>query len=217
MTLSIPDSEFIDMPLLCLATDSAFSVVTQFITHNLNTEQVWSRCMKHRVARRDLSWLNIMFDASPMYPIGFHAQKRRMDPTGIHFVKARRFAIRSLKYYIVDYDLSTRFEDSDTFRLVTGVDSQDRKVPELSPSTPYDPYWLTCLLSEISILNFFAEPPNLSFLVPLESAMTNCDPKIDPRRWKHRSFSTTQLKIYQDTNSGGSSVSRRLDNRRCHG
>ncbi|TDL23911.1 hypothetical protein BD410DRAFT_720197 [Rickenella mellea] len=179
---SVPDSEFIVMPLLRLATDPPFAVVSEIVELVRQTLEGLVYMHEQGVAHRDFSWLNIMLDASPMYPTGFHAQMKFLDPTGIHSVReTRRCDLNTVKYYIVDFGLSVRFEESDMVRLVTGVAAQDRNVPELSTSTPYDPFMVDIFtLGNFYLETLIASYSNLNFLTPLAIAMTKRDPKERP-------------------------------------
>lgn len=47
-----------------------------------------------------------------------------------------------VKYYYIDFGMSSKFASDDDSRLVTGIDGLDRDVPELSRKTPYDPFKL---------------------------------------------------------------------------
>ena len=92
---------------------------------------------------RDCAALNIMLDASSMYPCGFHPASQDMDPSGKKRARERRRRDSpGVKYYFIDFGISTRFPDdtNKTDRLVTGINGLDREVPELSLHTPYDPF-----------------------------------------------------------------------------
>ncbi|KAI8984970.1 hypothetical protein BD414DRAFT_578722 [Trametes punicea] len=45
-----------------------------------------------------------------------------------------------LKYYYVDFGISTRFMPDEASKLVLGTEGLDRHVPELSNEVPYDPF-----------------------------------------------------------------------------
>lgn len=80
-------------------------------------------------------------DGTPLYPEGFHpsAQAFKEDMSGI--VKhLNRCDVDQVKYYVVDFGLSKRFEDPKQRRLVRGAQIQDHDVPEVSDVVPYDPF-----------------------------------------------------------------------------
>lgn len=80
-----------------------------------------------------------MIDATTLYPKGFHPIWQSALPSGKGLAKPlRRIDVPSVRYHIIDFGISSRFEDSSLPRLVTGTNAQDREIPELSDSTPYD-------------------------------------------------------------------------------
>jgi serine/threonine protein kinase len=93
------------------------------------------------IALRDFSDLNIMLDGTPLYPKGFHPSAQTLLPSGQRRSKPlRRADVPSVKYYITDFGISSHFPDPSRSCLVTGLDAQDKDVPELSRDVPYDPF-----------------------------------------------------------------------------
>lgn len=95
---------------------------------------------------RDCSDLNIMMDGTNMYPGGFHPIAQFLEPSGRYNARYKLRANVSVKYYFIDFGLSTHFPDTDGPRLVTGSRCQDREAPELSEINPYDPFALDVFL-----------------------------------------------------------------------
>ena len=88
----------------------------------------------------DLSTGNIMFDGSAMYPSGFHPVRTTNDETGLYRVRHNsRRSVKYVRYYFIDFGLSTLFEDGES-HLVTGSVAQDPDIPELSDDIPYDAF-----------------------------------------------------------------------------
>ncbi len=82
-----------------------------------------------------------MLDGTPLYPKGFHPSAKILLPSGQLSAKPHRRAdVPSVRYYITDYGISSHFPDTSTPCLVTGLDAQDRDVPELSDDVPYNPF-----------------------------------------------------------------------------
>lgn len=81
-----------------------------------------------------------MLDGNGMYPEGFHPVRQIMNREATTLAKyKRRGKSTGVKYYFIDFGLSSRFDDGDVDRLVTGrICQQD--VPELSDTVPYDPF-----------------------------------------------------------------------------
>jgi len=122
-------------------------------------------------------------DASRLYPKGYHYARPSISPTGTDIAyPRRRRELPEVKYYITDFGMSTRFENGDSTRLVTGSEGQDKSVPELSDTVPYDPFAVDVYTLGNVYKETLLEPyVNLSFLAPLIESMTREDPKARPR------------------------------------
>ncbi len=84
-----------------------------------------------------------MLDATAMYPEGFHPYNQYMNRNGFGMVRDylnRTDVLSSIRYYFTDFGISTHFSDPSQPHLVTGSRCQDREVPELSDTMPYDPF-----------------------------------------------------------------------------
>jgi hypothetical protein len=79
-------------------------------------------------------------DASSMFPQGFHSVREHCLPDGhtiARHVPRRRAGV---KYYFIDYGISSYFPPGSSRERVTGIAGRDQDVPELSESDPYDPF-----------------------------------------------------------------------------
>jgi hypothetical protein len=92
------------------------------------------------LSHRDCSLKNVLMNATHMYPLGFHpvqdiylGDKRTIAPR-ISRLEA------GVKYYFVDYGISSYFPPGSRRELVVGIAGRDRDVPELSNDVPYDPF-----------------------------------------------------------------------------
>lgn len=82
-----------------------------------------------------------MMDVTPLYPNGFRTYGPTMDRTGLRLANPlKRYEVDSVRYLVIDFGLSTLFDESTTNRLVTGDLALDLDVPELSEDVPYDPF-----------------------------------------------------------------------------
>ena len=95
--------------------------------------------MSH-LSHRDCSLKNILMDANQMYPLGFH-------PVEGSFLNDRKsIAPRisrleaGVRYYYIDYGISSYFPPDSRRQLVLGIAGRDRDVPELTNDVPYDPF-----------------------------------------------------------------------------
>lgn len=80
-------------------------------------------------------------DASPIFPRGFHpviASKTPDFTTDAPYL-SRSAAPVPVRYYLADFDLSTRIPAGSPRRVV-GAYGADKEVPELSEEVPYDPF-----------------------------------------------------------------------------
>ena len=79
-------------------------------------------------------------EASNMYPYGFHPiRSSYLQDVTTHVTIIPRTMV-NVKYYFVDYGISSYFPPGSQARLVVGTDGRDRDVPELSDEVPYDPF-----------------------------------------------------------------------------
>ena len=114
---------------------------------------------------RDCSPKNILFDATHMYPLGFHPVEDLFldDITTVAPVIPRLEV--GVKYYFVDYGISSYFPPGSERGLVLGVAGRDRDVPELSNSVPYDPFKVdiftigNVLRGEFQAVSFYSPRP----------------------------------------------------------
>ncbi|KAI0287518.1 hypothetical protein BC826DRAFT_1108366 [Russula brevipes] len=92
------------------------------------------------VAHRDCSTPNLMMDATNMYPLGFHPVRDRfLDDVSTRAPVIPRSYVE-VKYYFVDYGISSYFPPGSQRELVLGTAGRDQDVPELSDEVPYDPF-----------------------------------------------------------------------------
>ena len=84
-----------------------------------------------------------MMDASALAPRGFHPAKPSRNLSHTKDAKfLRRTAVAPVKYYFIDFDLSSMFDDPSQPRLVKGIYGQNKHVPEMSEIISYDPFAL---------------------------------------------------------------------------
>lgn len=89
----------------------------------------------------DCTAKNLMMDADPLYPLGFHPVKTFFLPDAVTPASPLPRHSAKVKYYYIDFGISSHFPpDRRGDRLVLGREGRDRDVPELSTVTPYDPF-----------------------------------------------------------------------------
>ena len=84
-----------------------------------------------------------MMKADSLYPEGFHPDWKAMTPDIRGPAKARRRRDAGpMKYYFIDFGISTKFKESDKNHLVSGRKGLDQEVPELHMRDEYDAFAL---------------------------------------------------------------------------
>jgi len=86
-----------------------------------------------------------------------------------------------VKYYFVDYGISSYFPTGSQPQLVLGRAGRDQDVPELSDDVPYDPFKVDIFtLGNVIGHEYLNNYTNLDFLAPLINRMTQRDPSSRP-------------------------------------
>ena len=79
-------------------------------------------------------------DASPLFPHGYHPVMNIFLPDMKDYAHPLSRYLVPVRYYFVDFGISTRFLPENNPRLVTGTFGLEQHVPELSLTKPYDPF-----------------------------------------------------------------------------
>ncbi len=80
-----------------------------------------------------------MMDAQPLYPEGYHPARPDHTPDALYKVTPLSRADHPVRYYYIDFGLSTCFSPGASSHVV-GEIGRDTEVPELSDDIPYDAY-----------------------------------------------------------------------------
>ncbi|KDQ19914.1 hypothetical protein BOTBODRAFT_51285 [Botryobasidium botryosum FD-172 SS1] len=176
------DDAFVVLPLLRKFDDPKFESIKDAVEFIKQMLQGLVFIHENGVAHRDCGRWNIMMDASKLYPQGFHPQRPNLSIDAQGPAKARRRASAPQpKYYFIDFDLSSRFDDATAPRLVTGRHCQDRTAPELSDRVPYDPFKLDVyILGNVFHRCLLSKYNSLAFLSPLVNRMISRTPDQRP-------------------------------------
>ena len=84
-----------------------------------------------------------MMRADLLYPEGFHPDWHSMTPDISRQANARRRRdVGLVKYNFIDFGISTKFNETDTNRVVSGRKGLDQEVPELHMRDEYDAFAL---------------------------------------------------------------------------
>ncbi|KAL5513775.1 hypothetical protein ACEPAH_4176 [Sanghuangporus vaninii] len=172
-----PSYVYIVMPLLRPYDLPPFFSVDEVVEFVRQILEGLEYMHKLDIAHRDCSDLNIMMDADLMYPKGFHPVNTLEDATGYREAHPKhRRDVLSVRYFFIDFGISTMFGPNDTDKRVLGLEGQDNTVPELSEKYPYDPFLVDIFIVGNLLNNsFFEKYDNLAFLYPLIEEMTQPD------------------------------------------
>ncbi|KAK7689873.1 hypothetical protein QCA50_006512 [Cerrena zonata] len=176
-----PSISYMVMPFLRPTDEPAFETVGNVIEF---VDQILEGLVfmhHHRVAHRDCALPNIMMDANAMFPQGFHPLQIYFLPDAktVAFYKSR--ANISVRYYYVDFGLSSHFSSDIHPTEVTGIYGRDQDVPELSDNVPYNPFKTDIFIIGNMLRNeFYEKYSNVGFLLPLIESMMRHDPEERP-------------------------------------
>ena len=81
-----------------------------------------------------------MMDAKALYPKGFHPVMQHMLPDMSDTAPVLPRTTTSIRYYYVDFGISSYIPPDTPDKLVLGIFGRDQEVPELSDTEPYDPF-----------------------------------------------------------------------------
>ncbi|KAG5351820.1 hypothetical protein C0989_004812 [Termitomyces sp. Mn162] len=124
--------------------------------------------------------LNIMMDASKVIPRGVHfANTFTHDGVKYGLKWHPRWSVRPVQYYFIDFGLSKRYAN-DELETITGLNGQDRSVPELLVDRPYDPWKVDVYQLGNVVLQTIKKYDGLEVFLPLASAMTASNPQSRP-------------------------------------
>ncbi|KAF5380184.1 hypothetical protein D9615_006183 [Tricholomella constricta] len=138
----LPAVSFMVMPVLRDFNDPEFGArgeVVDFVTQIL---EGMAFMHVHHVAHSDLTAVNIMMDARPILPQGWHFATTCFTPNGHGNLKPLARIDHPVRYYIIDFDNAVRFLPSQS-PIVLGLGGRDNDPPELSTThVPFDHYKL---------------------------------------------------------------------------
>ncbi|KAF8897935.1 hypothetical protein BD779DRAFT_410192 [Infundibulicybe gibba] len=136
-----PNIEYIVMPLLRPFDDPSFWFVGETIDFITQTIEGLAFMHSHRVFHGDLTGANIMMDARPILPDGWHPVMLDTSTDGFSVLKPLARIDHPVRYYIIDYDSSIRLLPNES-HFINDLGGQDQEVPELSLNKPIDVFKL---------------------------------------------------------------------------
>ncbi|KAJ6461322.1 kinase-like domain-containing protein [Mycena sanguinolenta] len=134
------------------------------------------------VAHRDFCHGNLMMDASRIIPRGWHFRAPWSHcGTKVGIQSRPRFAIGPINYYVIDFGLSREFFDAHPEDVLdVGKYGQDKTVPELSETVPYNPFKVDIYQLGNVIMELVKTYNGLEIFRELAEVMTQQDPAERP-------------------------------------
>ncbi|KAI0312540.1 hypothetical protein OF83DRAFT_1176535 [Amylostereum chailletii] len=186
--LQVPDNETLSllvMPLLRPSFDPPFDTFGEVVAFCTQIFEGIQLLHEHHVAHRDCTYLNIMMDATGMYPNSFHPVDIRRTRDWKGKAKYHSRTLRPPKYWLIDFGLSRIYDPANGPALELPVRGGDKSAPEHQDehyNVPCDPfatdiYYLGNLLREAFIRDY----GGFGFIKPLVDDMVNTEPSKRPK------------------------------------
>ncbi|KAI0077842.1 hypothetical protein K474DRAFT_1707023 [Panus rudis PR-1116 ss-1] len=168
------------MPFLSPFNDPEFIAIGEVVEFVRQTLEGLSFMHLQGIAHRDCAAGNIMMDARPLYPQGYHPVRRTYTPDALWDVHPLARIDNPVQYFFIDFGISSRFAYGET-ALVVGTKGRDKEPPELSDNVPYNPFMLDVyILGNVYKKEFAEKYHGLEFLQPLISSMCQKEPRLRP-------------------------------------
>ncbi|EJD44858.1 hypothetical protein AURDEDRAFT_124948 [Auricularia subglabra TFB-10046 SS5] len=168
------------MPLLRGTLEPPPATVKELASAVLDLAEGLLFMHENNVAHRDICLNNTMMDGTDLIPGGWSAfaPNYRFGPNGMvsHAIRVKSRSSTPVKYYFIDFGLSSRFTSFSDRKLVVGDVAQNLTVPELSKRVPYDPFALDVRMFGDMIRALQMEFAGLEFLDPLVDKLVSDTP-----------------------------------------
>ncbi|KAJ6559507.1 kinase-like domain-containing protein [Mycena sp. CBHHK59/15] len=136
-----PDVIILVMPFLRPFDDPNFDTFGEAVDFFQQIFEGLDFMHEHGVAHRDCGTLNVMIDASGMYPEPFHPIRLYESLDLSHLVKGFTRTQHPPKYYLIDFGISRRYKPEQLPILEDIILGGDKSPPEFQNSyTPCDPF-----------------------------------------------------------------------------
>ncbi|KAK0202030.1 kinase-like domain-containing protein [Desarmillaria ectypa] len=141
--LTLPGDEDVKifvMPLLRRFDDPPFDTIGEVVEFLRQIFEGLQFLHHQNIAHRDVGVFNILMDGS-MFPDGYHPACQSRTPDFKHKARFVSRTSSSPRYFLIDFGLSIRFNDSEK-HLAVPIRGADKTVPEFKehPGALYDPF-----------------------------------------------------------------------------
>ncbi|KAG2013082.1 other/AgaK1 protein kinase [Coprinopsis cinerea AmutBmut pab1-1] len=133
--------EYLVMPLLRRFDDPEFGYVEEVIDFVTQVLEGLVFLHSHLIAHNDFTGANIMMDARPILPSGWHPASLGHIPDLSTKISPLSRIDNPVKYYIIDFGIAHRLQPGDA-PIVRDCGGRDRDAPELKRSREYNPFKL---------------------------------------------------------------------------
>ncbi|KAJ3478322.1 hypothetical protein NLI96_g9841 [Meripilus lineatus] len=172
------------LPLYRMFDDPPFQTVGEVVDFCRQIFEGLRFIHQNHVAHRDCGYMNIMMDATDLYPDGFHPvcdikDAAWSDTLAKHYTRTQT----PVKYYFIDFGISCRFDPDDPEPRAFPRGAGDKTAPELSgmPMCPIDPFPTDVYyIGNVIRTNILTVYQGLDFVTPLVNDMVSVDPKKRP-------------------------------------
>ncbi|GLB34243.1 putative protein kinase [Lyophyllum shimeji] len=172
---TIPKVEYIVMPPLRPYEDPEFGAVGEVVDFVTQMIEGMMFMHKHLVAHGDLTTQNIMMDARPILPTGWHFVAKHCTPDGVTPIAPLARIDNPVRYIIIDFDCAVRLLEGQP-RLITDFGGRDGDPPEYKSLDPYDPFKIDVFtLGNVFYKDFYQKYEGLDFLASLIDFMKTAD------------------------------------------
>ncbi|TFK34923.1 hypothetical protein BDQ12DRAFT_761164 [Crucibulum laeve] len=153
------------------------------VSSRLSVQIFWkgmSFMHSHLVAHEDLTTQNIMMDARPLYPQGWHFVDNNYSLDGNDHLTPLARIDNPVRYYIIDYDCSVHLKPGQP-HLIQGDGGRDPDVPELMELHPFDPFKVDVFtVGNMLFKEFYRKYLGVDFLSVLINNMMAENPEHRP-------------------------------------
>ncbi|KAJ7475413.1 kinase-like domain-containing protein [Mycena galericulata] len=187
----VPNKRIIVMPFLSRYDKPRFDTFGEAIEFFRQIFEGLQYMHRNNVAHRDCNSLNIMMDATPLYPTPYHPIHRDRSRNYKHRVSSLTRTQRPVKYYLIDFGLSRKYPAGVHAPLEPIIVGGDKTVPEFRNTPemaeecdpfPTDVYYIGNLMRTEFLEGsmFVRKKLGFEFLRPLMIDMVQDDPALRP-------------------------------------
>ncbi|KAF8978552.1 kinase-like domain-containing protein [Cyathus striatus] len=177
--------DFIVMPALRPFNDPEFANVDEVVDFVTQILEGLDFMHSNLFAHGDCTGANIMMDARPIFPNGWHFVADDCGPDGFRPLRPLHRTDNPVRYFFIDFGLSHRYLPGES-PYVLDAGGRDSEVPELTHEGPWDLYKIDVFtvgnmfyhdLLEVGYKRRFSVYCGLDFLQPLIKCMKHPDPQ----------------------------------------